>query len=160
MNDLEYYDIKFTPAMGCFYLNIMFSEFDDTYIPIYKAFLIFPLFTDDYFLNYILTRTKTFDFHKLITDYTYDRKANDFWIEYNIKYLSTRSCCFDSIYFGIMINAFELTDYGIRNKRILTKEIPLEFDSKYSAIKKLGMVVKNLEINELFRILKVGEENG
>lgn len=159
MNDLEYYDIKFTPTIGCFYLNIMFSEFDDEYIPLYKAFLIFPLFTDDSFLDYILTRTKTFDFHKLITDYIYSRKANDFWIKYNIKYLSTRRYCFDSIYFGIMIDAFELTDYGIRNKRILIKEIPLEFGSKYSAIKKIGTVIKSLELNELFRVLKVGEKN-
>lgn len=159
MNNLEYYDIEFTPAIGCFYLNIMFNEFDDEFIPIYKAFLIFPLFSDYNFLEYILTRTKTFDFYKLVSDYAHDQNTNNFWLKYNIKYLSTRSCCFESIYFGLIIKAFELTDSGLKNKRILSKEIPSHFSKRCEAIKKLGIVIKKLDLNELFRILKVGELN-
>lgn len=157
MNNLEYYNIEFTPAIGSFYLNTLFSEFDDNYIPIYKAFLIFPLFSNYDFLEYILKRNRTFDFYKLIEDYTHEQKTNDFWLDYSIKYLSTRNCCFESIYFGLMINAFELTEMGIRNKRILSKEVPILLNNRYDAIKKIGKVTKDLNIGELFRILKVGE---
>jgi|AKZA01.1.fsa_nt_gi hypothetical protein len=158
MNSTGYYDIEFTPAIGCYYLNNVFGEYDDNIeIPIYIIFLIFPLLSDENFLSYILNRKKTKSLSKLITDYTHMQKSNDFWIDYNIKYLSLRKYCYESLFLCIAINAFELSDNGFKVIRILSKDLPGKPNNKTLAMQKLGKLLQQLDYSELFRIMKVGE---
>lgn len=158
MNNSEYYNIEFTPAIGCYYLNVVFGEYSlNESIPLYKFFLIFPLLNDTCFLNYIIRRKRTHSLSKLIIDYTHEQKSNHFWIEYNTKYFSLRKYCFESIFLGISVSAFKLSKSGIQITRFLSKEIPVKSNTQISAMKKLGEMTKNMEYNELLRIMKVGE---
>lgn len=75
-----------------------------------------------------------------------------------MKFLSNRKYCFDSIYFGLMIGAFELTENGLKNTRVLFNEIPIEMSGFLNSIKKLGKSIRDIEVFELLRIMKMGEK--
>lgn len=160
MADNEYYDVDFTPLIGCYYINIMLGEYNET-VPLYKIFLMFPLLFDDDFLKHIYVKKRTKEFYKLVNSYADSKELNNFWIEYNIKFSSSRIFCFDSIYFGLKIGAFELNDEGIKNKRNLYNEIPINVEDikdKIMCIRKIGNAVHDMEIYELLRIMKVGDK--
>lgn len=158
MENNGYYDINFTPLVGCFYINTMISEFGFESVPFYKIFIIFPLLFDYDFLSYTLKKRRTNEFYKLINSFVNEKEESLFWIEYNMKFLSNRKYCFDSIYFGLMIGAFELTENGLKNTRVLFNEIPIEMSGFLNSIKKLGKSIRDIKVFELLRIMKMGEK--
>lgn len=155
----EYYDVDFTPLIGCYYINVMLSVCREPF-SLYKVFLMFPFFFDNEFLKHVyMKRTK--EFYKLISSYADSKELNSFWIEYNIKFYSSRIFCFDSIYYGLIIGAFELNDDGLKIKRNLFIEIPVKTSyilDKASCIRKIGNSIYDVETSELLRIMRIGDK--
>ncbi len=151
----RYYNINYSPSVGFEVIYKYLHELPDV-VPLYNIFILFPLFFDEEFLSYILSRKRTFEFHKLVNDYVNEHKNNYFWIDYDIKYRSLRRLCFESIYLGCLLEAI-LINHGISQTRKV--DIPRRYCKvqMYNGIKKLAKVTANMPLKELIEIMKIGE---
>lgn len=158
-NDYGYYDIEYTPAIGLYYINLLLKNCVSKTIPLYSVFLIFPLFNDDSFLKYVNKRKKTKSLNQLINDYIILNKTNEFWIDYSLRFETSRRMCFESIFLGILMHSFKIHNGGITLERDKTLHIVLENVSKKEAIEKIGEMLNDLTYQDLLRIMKVGEQS-
>lgn len=154
-----YYDTDFTPAIGCYYISILLNDIAINRVPFYNLFLVFPLFNDEIFLDYINKRKKTESFSQLLDDFLTTNKSNEFWIEYSLRFESSRRLCFESIYLGIIMKSFDIDEGGLVLTRNITTHIEIDNVKKNKAIKKLGRLTCNLPLQDIIRIMKVGIYN-